>query len=255
MSARRITPYLFEAFIWALIVATAIINLAVYTNVVQSHDAIDRRKQSTSAGGATPVAGATPVSAASKASLAAEADDSESLPGRFVPTQGRQHTAAYPLRQRIPFCPENQVADNCYASNPPTSGMHLPVQGTVRLTDGNTIKIPPDPGLYDFPVPREAIPHIEEHAGVYVGYNCSSDACKAVAERLKNLVNQEVSLGARVVLSPDRDLDDDTIGVASWTRVDTFAASDYTDERLRAFIKAHSCRFDPEQFCKTTPVN
>ena len=54
-------------------------------------------------------------------------------------------------------------------------------------------------------------------------------------------------------MSPDPDLDDDTIGLAAWTRVDVFSAADYTDDRVRAFIKAHSCRFDPELFCARRP--
>ena len=44
------------------------------------------------------------------------------------------------------------------------------------LADGNRMNIPPDPGVYDFAIPRESIPHIEEHAGVYVGYHCVGDA-------------------------------------------------------------------------------
>jgi len=131
----------------------------------------------------------------------------------------------------------------------------LPAQAVVQLPDGNRLKLPPDPDIYDFPVPREAIPHIQEHAGVYIGYNCSSDACRTIVERLKDLVAQENSLGARVIMSPDPDLDDDVIGMAAWTRVDDFEAGDYTDERVRDFIKAHSCRFDPERFCTATELN
>jgi hypothetical protein len=45
------------------------------------------------------------------------------------------------------------------------------------------------------------------------------------------------------------DLDADTIALASWTRVDSFDAAEYGDGRVREFIRAHSCRFDPEGFC------
>ena len=178
----------------------------------------------------------------------AELDDSPRLPGRFVPTQGRQHTAGvYPDYQRIEFCAE-RATDTCYASNPPTSGTHLPVQ-RVRLSDGRLITLPPDPGVYNFVIPREAIPHIEEHAGVYAGYNCASSRCSDAAERLAALVKEQISIGARVVMSADPDLDDDTIALVSWTRIDSFPAADYTDERARDFIQAHSCRFDPEGKC------
>jgi hypothetical protein len=245
-----------EILMWVLIVTMAVVNLAVYTHVVRGEDAVDLRDSRPSGSPrllTTPVAGDSPASAADRA----EQDDSDDLPGRFVAPQGRQHTAtAYPLSRHIPFCDEDAVSARCYASNPPSSGTHLPVQRNVLLADGNRVNIPPDPGAYDFAIPREAIPHIEEHAGVYAGYNCVDDAgCERTAERLKDLVTQEVSLGARVILSPDPDLDPNTIGLAAWTRVDVFDASEYNDDRVRGFIKAHSCRFDPEGFCKQTPVN
>ena len=250
--AMRVLRVLQEVLLWVLIAATAVVNVAVYARFVRGEDAVNLRTVPSRA--ATPGTVATP-SPAQAAAQAAELDDSTRLPGRFVPTQGRKHTGPYPLDKRIEFCPEHLTSDGCYASNPPTSGLHLPVQAAVLLANGHRLKIPPDPAVYDFPIPREAIPHIEEHAGVYVGYNCSSEACDATAERLKDLVTQELSLGARVVMSPDPDLDGDTIGLAAWTRVDTFPSSDYTDERVRTFIKAHSCRFDPELFCKAPVVN
>ena len=250
----RVLHIVTEVVLWVLIAATATVIIAVYTGIVKGEDGIDLRKTLPRA--ATPGVTIPTPSAAQLASASAEADDSTKLPGRFVPTQGIKHTTTtYPLEKRIEFCPEHITSADCYASNPPTSGLHLPVQKSVALPGGHRINIPPDPGVYDFAIPREAIPHLEEHAGVYVGYNCASDACNKTAERLKDLVTQEISLGARVILSPDDDLDEDTIGIAAWTRVDTFASSDYTDGRVRTFIKAHSCRFDPESFCKATPVN
>ena len=250
----RIVRALPQVMLWVLILATATVIAAVCSGIIHGEDGIDLRTTAPRGAKATPGAVATP-GPASNASLKAESDDGANLPGRFVPTQGRQHTSAYPLDKHIEFCPEHQISNDCYASNPPTSGMHLPVQAAVLLENRHTIKIPPDPGVYDFDIPRESVPHIEEHAGVYVGYHCVSDDCTKTAERLRNLVTQEISLGARVVMSSDPDLDEDTIGIAAWTRADDFASADYTNERVRTFIKAHSCRFDPELFCKQTPVN
>ena len=254
--AMRVVRVLPEVLLWLLILAMAIVNVAVYAHVVKGEDAIDFRDVPASGSPrlfTTPSANVTPSKAADRAEL----DDRESLPGKFVATQGRAHTSGgYPLSRRIPFCGDNPVSIRCYASNPPTSGTHLGVQRGVLLEDGNRIDIPAAAAVYDFPIPRESIPHIEEHAGVYIGYNCNNNTqCDRTAERLKDLATQEISLGARVVLSPDPDLEDDTIGLAAWTRVDAFPASDYSDDRVRAFIKAHSCRFDPEDFCKDTPVN
>ena len=236
-----------EIIMWLLIVAAALLNVAIYTGVVLGEDAIDLREVGSDG---EPFLSSTPAedSPAARAQ-AAEEDDSPDLPGVWVPTQGRRHTDAYGVGPRVPFCPEGEVDDDCYASNPPTSGLHFPVQRDVRLGDGSIVNIPPDPGIYDLEIPREAIPHIQEHAGVYAGYNCSSDICRDAVENLEVVVNQILEIDARVVLSPAPDLPIDTIGLASWTRVDSIPAADYTEDRAREFIETHSCRFDPEGFC------
>ena len=232
-----------------VILFVGVIDLAAYSGILKSEDALSTAEFLGSSGGSAPSGGSI-ASAATRA----EQDANDALPGRYVPPQGRQHTQAYPLRAHVPFCREEAVSNTCYASNPPTSGLHLPVQQHVLLADGNGIDIPPNRGIYDFPIPREAIPHIEEHAGVYVGYNCD-DGCGDALDRAKSVVAQELSIGGRIVMSPDPDLDAGVIAAVSWTRIDSFDATDYTDARLRSFIKAHNCRFDPEGFCKQPAVN
>jgi hypothetical protein len=182
----------------------------------------------------------------------AEADDSPDLPGTYVPSQGKRHTQPWPLRdnERVPYCVPFQYHNECYASLPPTSGLHVPVQRGARLPDGATSLLPPNPGVYDFDLPREAVPHIQEHAGVFVGYNCVSEECRTAVAGLERVVIQELGHGARVVMARFSDLPADTIGLASWTRVDTFPASEYDELRVGVFIRAHSCRFDPEGFCR-----
>lgn len=236
-----------EIIMWILIVAAALLNVAIYTGVVQGENAIDVREVGADG---EPFLSSTPAADSPAArAVAAEEDDSTDLPGTWVPTQGRQHTEAYGVGPRVEFCSEGAVNDDCYASNPPTSGLHLPVQRDIRLADGNIVNIPPDPGVYAFEIPREAIPHIQEHAGVYVGYNCSSDICRDAVENLEGLVNQLLEVDTRVIMSPAPDLPLDTIGLAAWTRVDSIPASEYTEQRAREFIETHSCRFDPEGFC------
>jgi len=254
----HISKLMFPALLLFLVLA----NLVLYSGVFQGEGAVNlasRAAPTAPGAGVSAESAPTPAprtaSAAELAAERAERDQSDRLPGRWVPSQGRQHTEQYPLPHHIPFCAQDEVSTDCYASNPPTSGLHLPVQGTVLLEGGHRLRIPPDPGIYDFAIPREAIPHLEEHAGVYLGYRCESDSCNTTVERVKDLVDQEISLGARVVMSPDPDLDPDTIALASWTRVDSFGAADYSDDRVRRFIKAHSCRFDPEWFCKVPAIN
>jgi hypothetical protein len=236
-----------------LIVLAGLVDAALYGGVVYGEDARAARTEATFD---TPAAN-PPDGGPQFAYQRAELDDNPRLPGRYVPSQGRQHVPGlYPPRDRVEFCPQGQVRDDCYASNPPTSGLHLPVQRNARLEDsGVVINLPPDPGRYEFEIPRESIPHIEEHAGVFLGYNCASAACETAVDAARALVDQELSLGRRVVMAPDSDLPPDTIALASWTRVDSFAAQDYTDERARDFIQAHSCRYDPEGICEQPQVN
>lgn len=244
----RLPIPIFETFMLAAIAFMALVNVSIYTDVVVGADGSPRARGGLLEGltEQTPQ-GPTPAQLA-------EADTSPSLPGRYVPSQGKRHTAAWPLEERVPYCDEGAAAGDCYASLPPTSGLHLPVQRGVVLGD-SVVTLPPDPGIYPFDMPREAIPHLQEHAGVFAGFNCESDACRATVLRMGELVQQELSVGARVVMAPFSDLPPDTIGLAAWTRVDTFTAAGYTDERVRSFIKAHSCRFDPEGFCPTAPLN
>jgi hypothetical protein len=225
-----------ELFILALIFLAALVNVALYYGPIVRDGTV-----SVAPGGNSP----------RQRALRAERDDSDGLPGRFVPTQGRNHTPAWPLDddERVLFCEEGEVRDGCYASNPPTSGLHLPVTRAVVI-DGEIINLPPDPGIYKIEIPREAIPHLQEHAGVFAGYNCLSPQCFDAVERLRTLVEGELAAGARVVMAPDSDLADDTVAFASWTRIDSMRASDYDDARAQAFIEAHSCRFDPEGFCE-----
>jgi hypothetical protein len=224
----------------------------------------------------------------------AEADSSSSIPGTYVPSQGRGHfTGGYTTsRPPTPFCtgvahsgadtsaaaatPSAEatpttasgatseatkpnetptVPTNCYNSNPPSSGKHLNVQQNVDVGNGNIIKIPPDPDVYppDVEVPRDAIAHILEHAGVFLGYNCKAgdSACDDVVAQITDLVNSRIDNNDdRVTMAHDNDLVEGTIGLSSWTRVYVFNYQDYNKDEVERFIAKNSCRFDPEGFCQ-----
>jgi hypothetical protein len=150
--------------------------------------------------------------------------------------------------------PAEGVPTDCYATNPPSSGNHLPSQRNVDLGNGARINIPPDPDVYpeDIFIPREAIPHILEHAGVFVGYHCADGdtACAEVVEEVKDVVNDRIdNHNDRVIMANDPDLPPGTFGVSSWTRVMNFAYGEYDEDALEDFIGTHACRFDPEGFC------
>jgi hypothetical protein len=244
---RRLISDLPELVMIFLIVGFAAVNAMVYGGfVIGEASGNDARTTLPLPPGNAPV-----IDEASPSQVA-EYDASADLPGTYAPPQGRAHVrGTWPLADelRVEFCPPGENRSDCYASNPPTSGLHLPVQRNAPIGDGVAINIPPDPGIYPIEIPRESIPHLQEHAGVFVGYNCSSAGCERVRDEIEQIVQEELTLEQRVVMAPDSDLAADTIGLASWTRYDVFAAGEYDEGRVRAFIQAHSCRFDPERFC------
>lgn len=148
------------------------------------------------------------------------------------------------------------VRNDCYNSNPPSSGSHLGVLPNTDIGNGNRVNIPPDPDVYppDIVLPREAIPHIQEHAGIFVGYHCADGdtACSETVSKLEDLVNDRIdNFGAkgRIVMFNDPDLVEGTIGIASWTRVLNFRYQDYDEGEVKRFFDRNACRFDPEGFC------
>lgn len=212
--------------------------------------------------------------APSDESWAAEQDDDPSLPGVFAASQGRGHfSEGWFGHAMTPFCegvassglnvaveatPNPLHAaddpDRCYQSNPPSSGRHLGVQRNVDIGGGIVINIPPDPDVYphDVEIPRDAIPHILEHAGVFVGYHCAEGdvGCEAFVAEIEDLVNQRIDgFDDRVVMARDTDLPVGEIGLAAWTRVLNVRWDEAELDDIEEFISVHSCRFDPEGFC------
>jgi len=149
------------------------------------------------------------------------------------------------------------VPDDCFLTNPPSSGQHLNVERNVDVTGtGVIINLPPDPDVYppDVIVPRDSIPHILEHSGVFVGYNCpeGNEECQSVVEELERLVNDRIdNHDDRVVLARDPDLPVGEIGMAAWQRWDRLPYTEYDEGRVADFIGTHSCRVKWEAgFCR-----
>lgn len=215
----------------------------------------------------------------------AAADTSASIPGTYVPDQGKAHSGGFSSAATpVPFCPgvkwsgapEGQPSPtppanatstpvpagspappaDCYASNPPSSGTHIGSQRNVDIGNGTLINIPPDPDVYppDVVIPRDAIPHIAEHSGVFVGYNCADgdSACEQVVRELTDIVNKRIDRNdrsSRVVMARDPDLVPGTIGLSSWTRALTVTSQDFNAKTVDDFIAVNSCRVDWEAAC------
>ncbi|HEX5478216.1 MAG TPA: hypothetical protein VFY79_00700 [Dehalococcoidia bacterium] len=223
---------------------------------------------------ASPVARSTPGYGSRQQTAAA--DHSSRIPGTFVPAATPPaNRAHFPFRYtgpssfELPFCPgvkwsgapngqgpvpeATPAAGGCYASNPPSSGPHYNVQPNADVGNGNQINIPPAPDIYppDIDIPRSAIPHILEHAGVFVGWNCAADdeACMDIEHQLERIVSDRLDEHDRVVMAHDGDLVPGTIGLSSWTRVLTFAYGSFDADKVTDFIATNSCRVDFEGFC------
>ena len=144
--------------------------------------------------------------------------------------------------------------DDCYASNPPTSGPMLNAQRGAEVGEGILMNFPPEPDVYprDVDIPREAIVHSLEHAGVFVAYNCTADdqACWDAVGDMEKLVNKRIDNNDdRVTMGYFSDLLPGEIALAAWTRVDRFPSTEFDLERVETFISTYSCRYDEEGFC------
>jgi hypothetical protein len=146
------------------------------------------------------------------------------------------------------------VTTECRLANPPTSGPHYNVQNNVTIGTYTNFRIPPDPYVYpdDLDVPRDAIPHLLEHAGVFVGWNCANGdtACMDVVKQVKDIVNSRIDVNHdRVVMAHDGDLVPGTIGMSSWNRVLDMPTSQFDKKTVTDLVGKNSCRVDFEGFC------
>jgi hypothetical protein len=160
------------------------------------------------------------VEAESPAQMA-EQDSSTDLPGQYYPPQGNDHLQP------------GEEYDG-YNSDPPTSGPHSPQALEWKV--------------YDDPQPPEKAVHNMEHGGVIIWHNCESAGCQSAVDQMRSVVEGYLDDGALLVMMPYPGLEQDHVAFTSWTRLDLFPASEYTEERLRSFIQAHERRYNPENF-------
>ena len=50
-------------------------------------------------------------------------------------------------------------------------------------------------------------------------------------------------------MTPYADMEEETIALTSWSRIDKFAVSEYSEDRVEEYIDAHVCRYDAEGVC------
>lgn len=126
-----------------------------------------------------------------------------SMPGVAVPDQGRQHVAL-----GTPFE---------YNSNPPTSGPHFAT--------------PSEWGAYAEELPDQVMIHNLEHGGIWIAYQPGIDP--SVVTALEAITRE---FGRKVIMTP-RAANDADVALTAWGRLDKFSAAEFSEERVREFIK------------------
>jgi hypothetical protein len=154
--------------------------------------------------------------------------------GQLETTDDRIHFAPGTV---VPICTQEQVDSGsisdplCYTSNPPVSGPHSSTpQGFTNLEN---------------PAPKENILHSMEHGGVFVWYNTTD---QDAIDLIKSVVQENDDRRRFVGSTIYTEMEEETIAITSWTRLDKFPVSELTEERLQDFIDANHKRFNPEGF-------
>ncbi len=126
-------------------------------------------------------------------------------PGITIPDQGREHMAL-------------GTAFN-YNSNPPTSGPHFAA--------------PEEWGVYDKEIHDQILIHNLEHGGIWISYKPEIDG--ALKGQIEAIAKE---FGRKVIMTP-RSANDADIALAAWARLDKFSAGEFSEDRVRDFIKAY----------------
>jgi hypothetical protein len=133
-------------------------------------------------------------------------------------------------------------------TNPPVGGPHW---GSGSCGDDPSSAPsfcgPAQWGIYLEPWEPEVVVHNMEHGGLVVWYNTTD---QDVIDDLSDLVGDKLdpSVGDLIVMMPYPDMEEETIALTGWSRIDKFPVSEYTRERAETFIDAHDRRFNPEMF-------
>ena len=181
------------------------------------------------------------------AAIAAEADASTTLPGEFVNLPeiygGSYSTTGGHVTRQIDYASDCSPTDpDVCNSNPPAGGPHWSGACGDDPSEAPAFCGPAPFGVYEEEWEPETLVHNMEHAGVVLWYNTDD---QQIINELQELFGDR---GGNLVMAPYSDMEEDTIAVTSWSRIEKFAVAEYTKERVGAFIDSHLKRFNPEGF-------
>ncbi len=81
-----------------------------------------------------------------------------------------------------------------------------------------------------------------EHGGTIIWYNTTD-------QRIIDDMESFVQGVFPVALSPYSDMEDETIAITVWSRIDLIPVTEYSRDRIDDFMDDWYCEFDPEGFC------
>lgn len=177
--------------------------------------------------------------------VAAEADDGPSLPGEYVDLPAIY--GGFYGNDSGPSTAEHIHRQLDYAEQglPPAGGPHWGSGACGNDPLSAPAFCGPAPwGIYREPWPAESLVHNMEHGGLIIWYNTAD---QAVIDDLENFGQENSNM--LLVVTPYPDMEPEHIAITVWSRRDKFPVSDYSRDRLRRFVDALYCRFDPEGFC------
>jgi len=172
----------------------------------------------------------------------AEANDDPALPGEYVDLP-EIYGGAYPdsaghVSRNIDYTADGNT-------NPPAGGPHWSGQCGENPSEAPAFCGPAPWGIYREPWEPATLVHNLEHAGVVIWYNTAD---QTIIDEVEDLVRDQLEGGKLVVMAPYPEMEQETIALTAWSRIDKFAASEYSPERIKEFIQVHERRFNPEHF-------
>lgn len=177
-----------------------------------------------------------------------EKDPGPDLPGEYVDLpeiyQDERGLASYGSDGSVPNTADHVTRDVDYEADgntdPPAGGPHWGSGGCPdNPADAPRFCGPAPWGVYREPWPTETLVHNMEHGGMVVWYNTTDqDVIDDIESFARDLFP--------VVVAPYPDMEEETIALTVWTRIDKFPVSEYSRDRLETFEDELNCRFNPE---------
>jgi hypothetical protein len=158
-------------------------------------------------------------------------------------TEAASPTSPATATQPEPGAPTATGSPQICNSNPPAGGPHWNGACGDTPSESPANCGPAQWGYYREPWDAETLVHNMEHGGVVIWYNTEN---QQVISELEQMAEDRVSDKDIIVMAPYPSMEEETMAITSWSRIDKFPMSDYSRERVETFININLCRFNPE---------